>query len=134
MERYLQVVKRMNYVLFLALMASLPLPRKFGHIMLIVWAVSWLLELRFTKRENFTGWKTLIPGLGLAIWVLWECVSLLWGGPQARFRDCHASLLILPLILAFGVNENYQWKHAAAVLIISAIASSFLYGFRFSGL
>lgn len=129
MERYLQVVKRMNYVLFLALMASLPLPRKFEHIMLIVWAVSWLLELRFTKRENFTGWKTLIPGLGLAIWVLWECVSLLWGGPQARFRDCHASLLILPLILAFGVNENYQWKHAAAVLIISAIASGFLYGF-----
>lgn len=126
MERYLSFVKRLNYVFFLALMATLPLPRKFGHIMLIVWAVSWLLELRFTKKENFCGWKNLIPGLGLAVWVLWECLSILWGG---RYRDCHTSLLILPLILAFGVNEQYQWKQAAKVLIISSLLSCFLYGF-----
>lgn len=126
MERYLSVIKRVNYIFFLVLMATLPLPRKFGHIMLIVWAASWLLELRFTRKENFCGWKSLIPGLGLAAWVLWECVSILWGG---HFRDCHVSLLVLPLILAFGVNEQYQWKQAAKVLIISSLLSCFLYGF-----
>lgn len=129
MERYLNFIKRLNYVLFLGLMATLPLPRKFGHIMLIVWAASWLLELRFVKRSNFTGWKTLFPALGLAVWVLWECLSLLWGGPEAEFRSCHASLLILPLIIAFGVNELYNWKQAAKVLIISSLLSCFLYGF-----
>lgn len=126
MERYQIFIKRLNYIFFLVLMATLPLPRKFGHVMLIVWAASWLLELRFTKKENFCGWKSLIPGLGLAAWVLWECVSILWGG---HFRDCHVSLLILPLILAFGVNEQYQWKQAAKVLIISSLLSCFLYGF-----
>ena len=126
MERYLSIVKRVNYIFFLVLMATLPLPRKFAHIMLIVWAASWLLELRFTKKENFCGWKSLIPGLGLAAWVLWECVSILWGG---HFRDCHVSLLILPLILAFGVNEQYQWKQAAKALILGSILSCFLYGF-----
>lgn len=129
MERYLKFIKRLNYVLFLGLMATLPLPRKYGHIMLIVWAVSWLLELRFTKRSNFCGWKKLFPALGLAVWVLWECLSLLWGGPESHFRDCHASLLVLPLIIAFGVNEQYHWKQAAKVLIISSLLSCFLYAF-----
>lgn len=129
MERYLQFAKRLNYILFLGLMASLPLPRWFGHIMLIVWATSWLLELRFTKRSNFCGWKALTPALGLAVWVLWECLSLLWGGSQSRFRDCHASLLIVPFVIAFGVNELYDWKQAAKVLIISSLLSFFLYGF-----
>ena len=130
MERYLSVVKRINYIFFLVLMASLPLPRKFGHIILIVWVVSWLLELRFTKKENFCDWKALIPSLGLAAWVLWECVSILWGG---HFRDCHASLLILPLILAFGVNEQYQWKQAAKAVVIGSILSCFFYGFTLFG-
>lgn len=129
MERYLNFVKRLNYVLFLCLMVMLPLPRKYGHIMLIAWAVSWLLELRFTKRSHFCGWKALLPALGLAVWVLWECLSLLWGGDQSQFRDCHASLLILPFVIAFGVNELYDWKQAAKVLIISAVLSCFLYGF-----
>lgn len=129
MERYQIFIKRLNYIFFLVLMATLPLPRKFSHVMLIVWAVSWLLELRFIKKENFCGWKALFPGLGLAVWVLWECVSLLWGGEQAHFRDCHVSLLILPFILAFGVNEQYQWKQAAKVLIISSLLSGLLYGF-----
>ena len=129
MERYLQFIKRLNYVLFLCLMASLPLPRKYGHVMLIVWAVSWLLELRFTKRSNFCGWKALAPALGLAVWVLWESLSLLWGGPQSHFRNCHIALLILPFVIAFGVNELYNWKQAAKVLVISSLLSCFLYGF-----
>ncbi|MCQ2325397.1 MAG: O-antigen ligase family protein [Paludibacteraceae bacterium] len=94
--------------------------------MLIVWAVTWLLEGRFLKRENLQWSKALYPAIGLALLVLAEIISILWGG---HFPDSQVSLLILPFILLFGVNELYDWRTLARIFIGACAGSIFLYGF-----
>lgn len=132
MNKYIQSVSRLNYCLFIALFASLPLPRIFPQVMLIAWAVAWLFEGRFLHRANLRWDRRLAPVLGLTAWVLWETLSLLWGQPDALstgFNTAHVALLILPFVLLFGMNERYRWKTIAAVFVVSCVVSVFLYAF-----
>ncbi len=110
----------------MVLMATLPLPRKIAQVTMIVWAVTWLLEGRFLKKENVQWGKALYPAIGLAILILAEIISMLWGG---RFPDSQVSFLILPFILLFGVNELYDWRTLVRIFIGACVGSIFLYGF-----
>lgn len=110
----------------MVLMATLPLPRKVAQVAMIVWAVTWLLEGRFLKRENLQWGKALYPAIGLALLVLAEIISILWGG---HFPDSQVSLLILPFILLFGTNELYDWRTLSRIFIGACVGSIFLYGF-----
>lgn len=132
MDKYINTIKHINYALFLAVFAALPFPRQFAQVIWIAWMITWALELRFLHRDNLRWDKTIIPVIMLAAWVIWESISLLWGhhiGAGGHFKDAHVSLLILPLIALYGVNELYDWKQIAKVLICSCLASILVYTF-----
>lgn len=130
MNKYIQYMKGLNYFLFFVLVAALPYPRTIVEWCWGAWAVSWLLELRFLQKGTLQWSKRMAPVIFLFVWVVWECISLLWGqemGVAHRFPDYHISLLFFPLIALFGVNELYDWKKIAKVFIISCIGSFFVY-------
>lgn len=130
MDAYTKFIKQANYFLFFVLVASFPLPHNIVQWCWIAWAVTWLLELRFLHPANLQWGKRMIPALFLLGWVIWECVSMLWGqhiGEGSHFPDYHISLFFFPLIMLYGVNELYDWKKIANVFIISCVCSFFVY-------
>ncbi|MCQ2342731.1 MAG: O-antigen ligase family protein [Paludibacteraceae bacterium] len=130
MDKYLHWIKQANYFMFLVLVASFPLPRNIMQWCWIIWAVTWLLEMRFLQPTNMQWGKRMIPSLFLLGWLLWECLSLIWGrniGEGGRFPDYHASLFFFPLIALYGVNELYDWRKIAKVFIVSCVCSFFVY-------
>lgn len=130
MDKYTTFIKQANYFLFLVLVASFPLPHNMIQWCWGAWAVTWLLELRFLKPTNMQWGKRMIPALFLLGWVIWECISILWGrniGEGSHFPDYHASLFFFPLIMLYGVNELYDWKKISKVFIISCVCSFFVY-------
>lgn len=121
-------IKKVNYFLFLSMIASLPLPRIIMQWTWIIWLISWLMEMRFLHHENLRFGKQMIPSLFLAGIVILESISMIWAD-GCSFRDSQLSFLILPLIILYGVNELYDWKQISKVLIISCTASVYLYIF-----
>lgn len=130
MNKFTQFMQQANYFMFMVLVAALPLPRNIIQWCWIIWAVTWLLELRFLNPRTIQWGKRMVPAMFLFGWVIWECVSLIWGrhyGVGGRFPDYHISLLFFPLIALFGLNERYEWKQIAKVFIIGCVCSFFLY-------
>lgn len=126
MKTYKHYIQRINYYLFFVLAISLPFPRPMVQWCWIIWAISWLLELRFLDRQNLQWGKRMMPALFLFGWAIWECLTPMWA-EGARFPDPHLSLLFFPLIYLYGVNELYDWKKISRVYIASCALSICLY-------
>lgn len=129
-SKYQETIGKLNWLLCILFFATLPYLRQMIQVTWVIWLVSWLLECRWLNKKNFSFPKNIWPILFLAIWVIFESISLLWGKNYfdgGSFRDTHIAFLLLPIIALFGVNENYNWKTLAKVLIITCLASIFVY-------
>lgn len=130
MNKFTQFMQQANYFMFFVLVATLPLPCKIMQWCWIIWAITWLLELRFLNPSNVQWGKRMIPALFLLGWVIWESISLIWGKglyDGGRFPDFHISLFFFPIIMLYGLNELYDWKKISKVLIIACVCSFFVY-------
>ena len=77
-NKYLQIVEKINYYLFVVAICMLPFPTRISLYAWELWLISWLFEGRFLRKENIQWHKGLIPIFMCVVWVLWELISCVW--------------------------------------------------------
>jgi len=137
------IIGKLNYVLFCAMLIALPLPRMILQPVAVAFIISWLLELRFLPvgKHNLQIYKftnlqieKALPGALLTCLALWEAISLAWApDTQAGLSmiNRHWPFVILVLIPLFGFNEHYKSHKVLSVLFASCVASVPLYLFTY---
>lgn len=121
MNRYQDIVGRINYGLFLAVVALLPFPQAPLRLACVLWIISWYLELRWLRkpmplRENLMA----VPILLFGLWFAWKVVSVFWAPDYNawawQMERYMTFALIIPIGL-WGVNAHYNWEQAGKVLV-----------------
>lgn len=130
MNQYLSIIRAVNYALFCLLILSLPFPWRVANYVIIAWFVTWLLEFRwcYRVREHLAmhPMRERWPSILLAVWVLWECATLLWTtDTQATHLliERHLTLLALPLVAFFGVNDHYNSRRFFTLWVQASLIS-----------
>lgn len=130
MNKYRDIVGRINWGLFLVAVAALPFPQVFIRYALVVWLVAWVLELRFLQPLNVKRSTLIVPFCLFALWYAWRALSGLWAPDHRAWSFMMERYMTFALILPvgiWGVNEHYNWRTAAKVLAISSAASVVIY-------
>ena len=127
MNRYQNIVGRINYGLFLAVAFLLPFPQLPIRYACVAWAVGWFLEGRWLKRpmpirQN----KTSIPFILFGLWFVWQAISFFWSSDRAAWSGLMERyltfLLIVPVGL-WGVNTHYDWRQIGKVLVLGCVTA-----------
>ena len=129
-EQYQSVMGRINWVLFLVAVATLPFPQVFIRYALVIWLVAWVLELRWLNKLQITNLKLQIPFILFALWYAWRALSGLWS-PDHRawsfMMERYMTFALLVPVALWGVNDRYDWRTAGKVLAISGAVSVLFY-------
>ena len=133
MITYKRVIEHINYFSFLVLLCAMPFPWQFIRFFGLVWAVTWLLELRFIDRANLQLTKERVfVAIGFGVWFLWSILSVLWAENKSlswTFIQRDYYILLIPLVMLFGVNDLYDWKKCIKTLVIACAISIGVYLF-----
>ena len=131
MNKYQNIVGKINYWLFLIVVFLLPFPQTFLRYACVIWIFSWLLEGRWiSKPKSIKENKMALPFILFGLWFLWKFISILWAPDMIAWRWQMERYLTFALIVPIGIwglNTNYNWVQAGKTLIIGSIASSFFY-------
>lgn len=129
-EQYQSVMGRINWVLFLAAVATLPFPQVFIRYALVIWLVAWVLEMRWLNKLQITNLKLQIPFILFALWYAWRALSGMWS-PDHRawsfMMERYMTFALLVPVALWGVNDRYDWRTAGKVLAISGAVSVLFY-------
>lgn len=127
------MISKINFWAFLVLLAALPYPLPIIRTCWTVWCITWLAELRFLDKRNFTPSRGVIYlSAGIFVWILWNMVSVAWAGDTTLAWHTvgrYCSLLPIPLVGLFGVNKYYKTDTCIKVLLSSALISVGVYMF-----
>ena len=129
-NKYLQIVEKINYLLFVVAICMLPFPTRISLYTWELWFVSWLFEGRFLRKENFQWQKGIIPIVLCVVWVLWELISCAWAINKTDATNMlvrHLSFVMILPVALWGVNSQYDLWKAAKWFIVSSISSIFIY-------
>lgn len=131
LEQYQSVMGRINWVLFLIAVATLPFPQVFSRYALVAWIVAWVLELRWCKCPiNPLRHKEIIPVLLFGLWYVWRALSGLWS-PDHRawsfMMERYMTFGLLVPVALWGVNDRYDWRMAGKVWVISCAVAAVFY-------
>ena len=131
MNQYQNIVGKINYGLFLAIVALLPFPQVFLRYAFVLWFVCWILEGRWlTRPKSLRENKMLIPLLLFGLWYLWRIVSWFWVSDQDAWTWQIERYLTFGLIIPvgiWGVNKYYDWTTIGKVFVISCIVAVPIY-------
>ena len=127
MNRYQDIIGRINYGLFLALAFLLPFPQLPIRYACVAWLIGWLLEGRWLQRPlSIKQNKTAIPFILFGLWYVWQAVSYFWCADKAAWGDLMERyltfLLVLPIGI-WGVNKYYNWRQIGKALVIGCLAA-----------
>lgn len=130
MNRYQDILGRINYGLFLAIVLLLPYPQICLRYAVVLWLVSWLLEGRWLSISNLksqiANWRYILPLLLFVLWFGFKVLSGWWALDYSRWAwqmERYMTFgLVLPIAL-WGVNKYYDWKQAGRVLVISCMVA-----------
>ena len=129
-ETYQSTLGRINYVLFLIAVASLPFPQIVERYALVAWLIGWVLELRWLKVKDYqlsvSNLRLSCPLLLFGIWYVWRALSGLWSPDQHAWSFMMERYLMFGLLVPvaiYGVNECYDWRMIGKVLVISGAAA-----------
>ena len=131
MKRYQDIIGRINYGLFLAVVALLPFPQTPLRLACVLWIISWYLELRWiSKPKSLRENPVAIPILLFGLWFAWKVLSICWAPDYNawawQMERYMTFALIIPIGL-WGVNEHYKWEQAGKVLVASCVIAIPLY-------
>lgn len=124
MNSYKDIIGKINYGLFLVVVALLPFPQLLLRYACGLWMFTWLLELRWLKKPTFVPFH--IPFILFGIWFAWLGLSYLWAADHAVWATHMERYLtfgcLLPVAI-WGMNTHYNWRTAAKVLVVSCIVA-----------
>lgn len=130
MNRYQDIVGRIQYGLFLTVVALLPFPQIALRYVSVTWFVFWLLEGRWMRKPNVRrtiyDLRFTIPFLVFGLWFVWKAVSGLWAADSAAWArqiERYLTFAVLVPVGIWGLNERYDWKLAGKVLAWSCVAA-----------
>ena len=127
MNRYQDIVGRINYGLFLVFVALLPFPQILLRYAIALWLISWLLEGRWLRKpQSLKENKMAIPFILFGAWYVWKAISGFWSADHAAWAwqmERYMSFALLVPVGLWGVNKCYDWKTVGKVLVISCLVA-----------
>ena len=131
MNKYQNIVGKINYWLFLIVVFLLPFPQTFLRYACVIWVLTWLLEGRWlSKPLSIKKNKIAIPFILFGLWFLWKAISILWVSDITAWSWQMERYLTFALIVPIGIwglNTNYDWKQAGKTLIAGCITAIIFY-------
>lgn len=127
MNRYKELIGRINYILFLVVVVLLPFPQMALRYACVAWIVSWFLEGRWlSKPKPQQQNKIAIPFILFGLWYIWKALSGLWAADHTAWSwqmERYMTFGLLIPVGLWGVNEYYDLKQAGKMLVISCVAA-----------
>lgn len=130
--KYQSFIGKVNYLLFLVVVALLPFPQLFSRHAWILWIGCWILEGRFLSKPKLNEWRKMLPFLFFGAWFLWKAISGLWAQDDIAYNWLLERYIMFGLLVPvgiWGVNSHYDWKQICRVLVIACIAAAGVYAF-----
>ena len=131
MKRYQDIVGRINYGLFLAVVALLPFPQTPLRLACVLWIISWYLEFRWlTKPKSLRENPVAIPILLFGLWFAWKVVSVFWAPDYDAWAwqmERYIAFGALVPVGIWGVNERYNWRLIGKFFVVSCLCAVFFY-------
>ena len=134
MNKYRDIVGRINYGLFLAVVFLLPFPQICLRYACVAWFISWIMELRWLQKPAITlqlsTIKTILPFILFGLWYVWKGISFFWCTDTDAWSWHMERFLTFWLIVPigiWGVNEHYNWRNVGLTLIIGCISAVVFY-------
>ena len=125
MNRYKDIMGRINYGLFLTVVALLPFPQLFLRWAAVLWLISWFLEFRWFKKPSPITYH-LSPLLLFGVWYIFKLLSGLWASDTAAWAwqmERYMTFALLIPVGLWGVNHRYHWNTTGKVLVFSCVAA-----------
>ena len=134
MNRYQDIVGRINYGLFLAVVVLLPFPQTALRFACVTWFITWVLELRWLKKPTFSfhlsSLTLQIPFMAFALWYAFKAISGFWASDHAAWSwqmERYMTFAFMLPVALWGVNRYYNWQHIGKVLVYTCVAAVPLY-------
>lgn len=134
MEKYRDIMGRINYGVFLAAVALLPFPQIALRYAIVIWGITWLLEGRWLGKPSFhidrSTSSIQLPFLLFGVWLAWKALSGFWAADQGTWAWQMERYLTFACIIPigiWGVNDRYDWRTAGKVLAWSCVVATPVY-------
>ena len=130
--KYQSGMGKINYALFLLIVALLPFPQIFLRYTCVAWIITWFIESRWFAKPNWQEWKKMLPFFLFGGWYLWNIISGLWADNMHTYSwqlERYMAFGLLVPIGIWGVNKYYNWKHICIVLACSCVLAAGIYAF-----
>ncbi len=127
MNRYQDIVGRINYILFLIIVFMLPFPQLPLRYACVAWFTVWVLEGRWLSkptpvRQN----KTAIPFILFGIWFVWQAVSYFWCADKIAWgvmMERHLTFALIVPVGIWGVNKHYNLRRIEKVFVAGCLTA-----------
>ena len=131
MNRYQDIVGKLNYGLFLTVVALLPYPQICLRYACVLWIAAWLLEGRWlSKPRSLKENPMAIPFLLFGAWYGLKALSGLWAEDLSAWHWQMERYLTFGCVVPVGIwglNECYDWRQVGRVFVISCVVAIPLY-------
>lgn len=118
---------RINYGLFLVVVALLPFPQVFLRYAWMIWLVAWLLEGRWLRWSKH---QFILPLCMFGVWFAWRLLSGLWSPDHIAWAGQMERYITFGVVVPVGLcgfNAHYNWRQAGKVLVWSCVAAMPIY-------
>ena len=134
MNKYRDLIGRLNYLVFLGVIILLPFPQLIVRYACLVWFICWGLEFRWIQKPNLqspiTNHQSPIPFLLFGLWYAWKILSGLWAPDHevwaAQIERYLAFAFLVPVGI-WGMSEHYNWRTIGKVLVFTCLCAVPLY-------
>ena len=130
--KYQSGMGKINYALFLLIVALLPFPQIFLRYTCVAWIITWFIESRWFAKPNWQEWRKMLPFFLFGGWYLWNIISGLWADNMHTYSwqlERYMAFGLLMPIGIWGVNKYYNWRHICIVLACSCVLAAGIYAF-----
>ena len=126
MEKYRDIIGRINYGLFLAVVFLLPFPQTALRYLCTAWIITWVFEFRWLSKPQADFRRTALPFIAGGLWFVWQLISGLWAADHAAWSwqiERYLTFILLVPVGLWGVNSYYNWRQAGKALVMGCIAA-----------